>query len=78
MQQDIYNTTEEILEIDSHADTWIMGKVWRNMVVNDYSVKDLEFSDDIGQLYLPIVDSATTVGTEIGNGIIIWINQALS
>ena len=55
-----------------------MRKGWRILFVNEYPANLLGFSDDIGQLDLPIVDAATTVRTDNGDEIIIQINQALS
>ena len=45
------------------------------MVPHDYSPKVSGFLDGIGQLELPIVDSATTVRTDNNDEIIIRINQ---
>ena len=55
---------EEKLEDDSHADTCLLSKIWRTLIVNDYSARVYGFSEDISQLELPIVDVATIVSTE--------------
>ena len=75
MKQELSEIVEEIIENYSTAYTCLLGNGWRTMVPHDYSPKVSGFSDGIGQLELPIVDSATTVRTENNDEIIIRINQ---
>ena len=72
------NIIEGIFEYESHTDTCLLGKVWRIMIIYEYSTKVYRFSEKIVQLELPIVDTTTIVRTENDDGFIIRENQALS
>ena len=50
MQQKFSDIVEGILEYYSHVNTYLLGKVWRTLVVNDYSLKVSLFSYYIGKL----------------------------
>ena len=67
-----------IFEDDSHTDTCLLGKGWRTLIVNKYSANVYGFSEDIGQLELPIVNATYIARTEYEDEVIIRINQALS
>ena len=71
------NIIEGIFEYDSHTDTCILGKVWRIMIIYEYSAKFYRLSEKIVQLEPPIVDTTTIVRTENDDGVIINVNQAL-
>ena len=75
MQQELSNIIEGIFDDEIHADTFLLGKGWINIVSHDYSTKLLGFSEDILKLELPIVDSPTTLRTDNDDEIIIEINQ---
>ena len=64
MQQELSKIVEVALEDYSHSDTCLMGKEWITLSIYDYSAKVSGFSDDIGKLELPIVETATTLRTD--------------
>ena len=42
--------TGEISEDGNHTDTCLLVKVWKNIIVHEYSANVSGFSEDIGQL----------------------------
>ena len=78
MRQELSDIVEGILEDDSHAYTCLMGKVYRTLVIHEYSAKVSGFPEKIGKLKPPIMDDASTVRRDNDDDIIIWIYQSLS
>ena len=78
MRLDPTNILGGIFEDDSHTDTCLLGKGWRTLILHKYSGNISRFSEDIGQLELPIVNATYIARTEYEDEVIIRINQALS
>ena len=78
IRQELSDIVEGGLYDDRHADTCLLEKGWRTLVVHDYSENFSGFSYDIEKLDLLIVDNSTTIRTDNDNEMSIRMNQALS
>ena len=78
IQLDPNEITGCIFEENSHADTCLLGKGCKTLILHEQFLNVSRFSEDIGQLEQYIIDAYTVVMTENREESIIRSNKMIS